>query len=50
MKGKVVINYEHTDDGDCKWDIFQEGENELNNDDLIFLLESVVRDVIEETH
>jgi len=48
MKGKVVINFEHTEDGKCEWNVKQEGNDKLSNDDLLYLLETVMRDVMEE--
>jgi len=48
MKGKVVINFEHTIDGDCIWNFDQSGDEKLSNDDLVYLLETIVRDIIEE--
>jgi len=48
MKGKVVIDYEQTDDGKCSWNFKQEGNEELGNDDLVYLLENVIRDIMEE--
>ncbi len=48
MKGKVVIDYEQTDDEKCSWKFKQEGNEELDNDDLVYLLENVIRDIMEE--
>lgn len=47
MNGKVVIDYEQTDDGKCSWKFKQEGNEELDNNDLVYLLENVIRDIIE---
>ena len=47
MKGKVVINFEQTEDGKCEWNINQEGDDKLSNDDILYLLENVMRDVME---
>ena len=48
MKGKVVIDYEQTDEGKCSWKFKQEGNDELDNNDLVYLLETVIRDIMEE--
>jgi hypothetical protein len=47
MKGKVVIDFQE-DNGECTWNIRQEGEDELQNEDLITLLEHVIRDLLPE--
>ena len=46
-KGKVVIDFQEIN-GDCTWNVSQEGENELQNDDLVTLLEHVIRDLLPE--
>ena len=42
MKGKVVIDFEYTEDNRCSWDINQEGINKLDNENLVYLLQHVV--------
>jgi len=47
-KGKVVIDFEAGDVGECKWNITQEGENILENKDVISLPETVLGDLMQE--
>ena len=44
-KGKVIIDFQE-DNGECTWDVSQEGETELENEDLVTLLEHVIRDLL----
>jgi hypothetical protein len=46
-KGKVIIDFQE-DNGECTWDVSQECENELENEDLVTLLEHVIRDLLPE--
>jgi hypothetical protein len=47
MKGKVVIDFEYDEETeDCKWDLNQEGETELDKQNLIFLLEHVLSELM----
>ena len=48
MKGRIVIDYEQTDDGKCSWNFNQEGNTELDNNDLVYLFENIIRDIMEE--
>lgn len=47
-KGKVVINFESNDLGDCKWDIQQESDDHLDNKNLASLFEHILADLIAE--
>ena len=45
-KGRVIIDYESDDDGNCEWKIQQESKENLDNDNLISLFEHVLGDLI----
>jgi len=47
-KGKVIIDFEADEIGECNWNITQEGENTLENKDVISLLETVLGDLMQE--
>jgi len=47
-KGRVVIDYESNDSGDCKFNIHQDGVDQLDNENLITLFEHILRDIIQE--
>jgi hypothetical protein len=44
-KGKIIIDY-RSNNGNCDWRVSQEGPNELDNENLVFLLENVIGDLI----
>lgn len=49
LQGKVVINFQYDEKNEkCSWDLKQEGEDKLSNDDLILLLQHCVGDLMAE--
>jgi len=46
MKGKVVIDFEYDEKSKCNWDIKQEGKDNLNNENLVYLLQHIVGELI----
>ena len=47
-KGRVVIDYESNESGDCKFNIHQDGVYHLDNDNLISLFEHIIGDLIQD--
>lgn len=47
-KGRLVIDYESNDSGDCKFNIHQDGVNQLDNENLISLFEYILGDLIQD--
>ena len=45
-KGRVIIDYESDEKGECNWDIQQEGKDTLDNDNLISLFEHIIRELM----
>ena len=45
-KGRIIIDFESNDTGDCNWDITREGEDKLDDENLKSLLEYVLGDLI----
>jgi len=45
-KGKVIIEYESDDSGKCNFKISQEGKEKLDDDNIIFLFEHVLRELM----
>ena len=49
MKGRVVIDFERDEDAEkCSYDLKQEGEDTLGNEDLISLFEHIIRELMSE--
>ena len=46
IKGRVVIDFQADEAGECSWDLSQDGNNKLNNDELVTLFESVIMDLL----
>ena len=46
LKGKVIINYMYDEEKECSWDIQQEGKDELDNENLIYLLEHIAGELM----
>jgi len=47
-KGRIVIDYESNESGDCKFNIHQDGVDNLDNDNLISLFEHIIGDLIQD--
>ncbi len=47
-KGRLVIEFESNDLGDCKFKIHQEKGDHLDNDNLISLFEHILGDLIQD--
>ena len=49
MKGKIIINYERDEETEsCNYDILQEGNINLEREDLISLFTHVVSELMDE--
>lgn len=47
LKGKVTINFEYDEQKEkCSWDLKQEGKDTLDKDDLVFLLQHCVGELM----
>jgi len=46
IKGRIVIDFESDEEGECSWKIQQEGKDELNNEDMISLFEHIIRETM----
>ena len=44
----MVIEFESNDTGDCKFDIHQDGDEHLDNENLISLFEHILADIIQD--
>ena len=45
-KGRVIIDFESDDEGNCNWNIQQESDEELDNDNLVSLFEYILGDLL----
>lgn len=46
MKGKIIIDFESNRNGECIWDIKQEGESVLDDENIVSLFEHIIREKI----
>lgn len=46
LKGRVIIDFEADEEGECNWDIQQEGKDTLNDENLISLFEHIIRELM----
>jgi hypothetical protein len=46
INGKVIIDFEYDENSRCSWNISQQGADELDNENLIFLLQHVVSELM----
>ena len=46
LKGRVIIDFEADEEGECSWNIRQEGKDTLNDENLISLFEHIIRELI----
>jgi hypothetical protein len=47
-KGRIMIDYDSNESGDCKFKIHQDGVDHLDNDNLISLFEHIIGDLIQD--
>ena len=47
MKGRVIIDFESDEKEKCEYKIQQTGKDTLNNENLIFLLEHIISELME---
>ena len=45
VKVKIIIDYEYEPEKKCRWKIKQEGNETLDNENLIYLLQNIVGDL-----
>ena len=45
-KGRVIIDFESDDAGKCSWNIQQESDEELDNDNLVSLFETILAELL----
>ena len=46
LKGTVIISFEYDEVKKCSWDIQQEGKDELDNENLIYLLQHIAGELM----
>ena len=46
IKGRVIIDFESNEEGDCNFNIKQEGKDNLDDDNLISLFEHIIREIM----
>ena len=46
LKGRVVIDFEADEKGECNFNIEQQGKDTLDNENLISLFEYVIRELM----
>ena len=46
LKGKVIIDFEYDGVKECSWNIQQEGEEKLDKENLIYLLQHVAGELM----
>lgn len=45
-KGRVVIDFESDEEGECSFNIKQEGKDNLDDENLISLFEHIIREIM----
>ena len=46
LKGRVIIDFESNEEGECDFNLQQEGRDKLDDDNLISLFEHIIRELI----
>ena len=46
LKGKIIINFEYDEEKECSWDIQQEGESKLDDENIIYLLQHITSELV----
>jgi hypothetical protein len=45
-QGRVIIDFESDDEGNCSWNISQKGTDTLDNENLISLFEHIIGELM----
>jgi len=48
LKGRVIIDFESDEEGECNFNIQQEGKDTLDDDNLVSLFEHIIRELMPE--
>ena len=49
LQGKVIIHFEYDEEKEkCRWDLKQDGKDQLSKDDLIQLLQHCIGELLSE--
>ncbi|MBN1280092.1 MAG: hypothetical protein JXA00_00415 [Candidatus Thermoplasmatota archaeon] len=49
-QGKVIIHFEYDEENEkCRWDLKQEGRDQLDNENLIFLFQHVISELMSDS-
>jgi hypothetical protein len=48
LKGRVIIDFESDGEGECNFNIQQEGRDTLDDDNLVSLFEHIIREIMPE--
>jgi len=46
LKGRIIIDFEADEEGECNYSIKQEGEDKLDNENLVSLFEHIIRELM----
>jgi len=46
MKGKIIVDFEQDEENKCSWKIQQKGKDNLDNENLIFLFEHIISELM----
>lgn len=50
LQGKVIINFEYDEKKEkCSWDLKQEGKDTLNKENLIFLFQHLIGELMSDS-
>ena len=50
IKGRIIIDFESEEMGECSFNIQQEGKDTLDNENLISLFEHIIRDLMSDEY
>ena len=46
IEGRVIVDFESDEEGECNWKIQQEGKDKLDDENLISLFEHIIRELM----
>jgi hypothetical protein len=46
MRGRIIINFEYDEESKCNWDIKQDGTDKLDNENLVYLFQHIIGEII----
>ena len=46
ITAKIIIDFQYDEENKCRWNLTQQGKDKLNNEDVIYLLQHIIGELV----